>query len=564
MKNDQATLPVATSDREDESNHDFTSLLKRGKVVRDPVHKDIWITELEREIIDHWRFQRLKRIKQLGLTNFVFPGANHTRFEHSLGTLYLSQRIMDAINSNFKAGLSSYRFDAEDVFITRIVALIHDMAHLPFGHTLEDQGMLFGEETQWEDDERRDAVLSDIFPIITSHLRSAGIEERKIEDAKRYIEETIVAEETGEDAISAIDRPYYADVVGNTICADLLDYIERDAYYTGIELSYDSQLFSHFVVDEYRDNEPRVGIVVEEEPEEFKRSIVTDSLDLLKARYALAEKVHQNQSKVKFSTMIIRSVYAALRSDDVDIDKEELMKMGDDPLVEQLANISPEEEQYYVRAAKNIATKIIKREDYMSIFDMNAFDESGNQRIKSFIDQPDERDKFIRRLENAIDARPGAVLVYSPEKRTGKPAQVKMVRQSEMKMLEELIDEFDKFEYKQQEYTAIRDSYEKLWRFHVFLEESYWDDWDGDQREDIILKLERACQDYLEKDRINGIVELRRDFRDRRGDEVIAATEVGNVVREIQDETDVSPIDRELPQGFIEKVDEYLTVNDAG
>lgn len=561
MKDDQATLPTAGG--EDRNDPGFDSLLTRGKVVRDPVHKDIWITELEREIIDHWRFQRLKRIKQLGLTNFVFPGANHTRFEHSLGTLYLSQRIIGAINSNYESGLSNYQFDSEDVFITRIVALIHDMAHLPFGHTLEDQGKLFGEETQWEDSERREEILSDIFPIITRHMRSAGIDERMIENAKRYIKETIIAEEEGEKAIAKTERPYYADVVGNTICADLLDYIERDAYYTGIELSYDSQLFSHFVVDEYEPNQPRVGIVVEEDPEEFKRSIVTDSLDLLKARYALAEKVHQNQSKVKFSTMIIRAVYAALSSDDVDLEKQKLMKMGDDPLVEQLANVEPDDGQYYKQATKNIATKIIEREDYTSIFDMDALD--GNHRVESFIDYPDERDKFIRRLENAIDARPGAVLVYSPEKRTGKAAQVKMVRQSEMKMLEELIDEFDnKFEYKKQEYTAIRDSYEKLWRFHIFLEEGYWDNWDDAQQEDIKRKLELACQDYLEKDTIHGLVELRRHFRDVKGHDVIDATDVGDVVREIRGLDDGSPIDRNVSHGFIDMVDDYLTDDDAG
>lgn len=65
--------------------------------IRDPIFGFITINEWEREIIDHWAFQRLRRIKQLALTDMVYPGATHTRFEHSLGVMHIATQMFDSI-----------------------------------------------------------------------------------------------------------------------------------------------------------------------------------------------------------------------------------------------------------------------------------------------------------------------------------------------------------------------------------------------------------------------------------------------------------------------------------
>src|SRR3954453_13066844 len=70
---------------------------KQGKVVTDPVHGDIFLTPLELRIVDSPPFQRLRRVRQLGMTHLVYPGATHTRFSHSLGSLAMAQRLMDAV-----------------------------------------------------------------------------------------------------------------------------------------------------------------------------------------------------------------------------------------------------------------------------------------------------------------------------------------------------------------------------------------------------------------------------------------------------------------------------------
>jgi len=113
--------------------------------VRDPVYGFIKFNELEKEIIDHPVFQRLRRVKQLGLTEMVYPGAVHTRFEHSLGVMHLATKMYDVIVGDEenvrilqdrkmyeKTGLKRNRQ------LIRLAALLHDVGHPPFSHAAED------------------------------------------------------------------------------------------------------------------------------------------------------------------------------------------------------------------------------------------------------------------------------------------------------------------------------------------------------------------------------------------------------------------------------------------
>jgi HD superfamily phosphohydrolase len=110
--------------------------------IRCPIHGFIGLTELERDIVDHSAFQRLRRIKQLAWTDYIYPGASHTRFEHSLGVMHLASRLYEAVvkasgetlKEIFKytdAGL------ARDWQIVRLAALLHDVGHPPFSHAAE-------------------------------------------------------------------------------------------------------------------------------------------------------------------------------------------------------------------------------------------------------------------------------------------------------------------------------------------------------------------------------------------------------------------------------------------
>src|SRR4051794_40652074 len=76
------------------------SLLEPDKTNTDPIHDDIYLNRLERRVCDSPAFQRLRRIRQLGTAHLVYPGATHTRFQHSLGTLRVAQDLFDHVTDN--------------------------------------------------------------------------------------------------------------------------------------------------------------------------------------------------------------------------------------------------------------------------------------------------------------------------------------------------------------------------------------------------------------------------------------------------------------------------------
>src|SRR6266850_1542995 len=109
--------------------------------IRDAVHWDIEFDSDEISLINTREFQRLRRIKQLGAASLIYPCAVHTRFEHVLGVCHMSQRIIDAVNR-----ADPGRITAEDRKWIRSLALLHDIGHLPYGHTLEDERTILADE----------------------------------------------------------------------------------------------------------------------------------------------------------------------------------------------------------------------------------------------------------------------------------------------------------------------------------------------------------------------------------------------------------------------------------
>ena len=107
------------------------------------MHGFIAITDWERDIINMPAFQRLRRIRQLAWTDQVYPGAMHTRFEHSLGVMHVASRLFDAIVQRSSELLrSELTYTPEGLMrertLVRLTALLHDVGHAPFSHAAED------------------------------------------------------------------------------------------------------------------------------------------------------------------------------------------------------------------------------------------------------------------------------------------------------------------------------------------------------------------------------------------------------------------------------------------
>ena len=104
----------------------------KKKIVNDPVYGFISISdELIFDLIEHPWFQRLRRIKQLGLTDYVYPGACHTRFHHALGAMHLMSLAIDTLKSK------GHQITYEESLGAQIAILLHDIGHGPFSHALE-------------------------------------------------------------------------------------------------------------------------------------------------------------------------------------------------------------------------------------------------------------------------------------------------------------------------------------------------------------------------------------------------------------------------------------------
>ena len=258
-------------------------------VLRDPVHGDVYLSHEELRLVDTREFQRLRGIKQLGTANLVFPGAVHTRFEHSIGTLHVTGRIIDAINLN--AELDPRRclgVREEEARVIRAAALLHDVTHVPYGHNIEDQAGLA---------ERHDAPA-----------RYAAIFSKETE-LGRVLDELGMAEDVRsilsyEGDGGAAVPPYWSEILSDTICSDIVDYLLRDAYFTGLSLTIDQRLVSYFKVDRATGH-----LFIDVAKQDLLREdIVSELVRLLEARYYFSERVYYHHAKVAAGALVSRAV----------------------------------------------------------------------------------------------------------------------------------------------------------------------------------------------------------------------------------------------------------------
>ncbi len=265
---------------------------KRYSVIRDPVHGDVYLTHEELRILDTREMQRLRGIKQLGTAYLVFPGAVHTRFDHSIGCLHVAQRMIEAVNLSFELDSSAcVGMGEEEARVVRIAALVHDATHVPFGHSIEDQDGIFGRH----DSPHRFRELFGPSREIGRVLRELGV-----------LDDVLGVLEAG--GKSARIPPYWRQIVGGTIASDILDYLARDAYFTGLKLSVDPRVTSYFKIDRATQN-----LFIDCAKHDLLREdIVSEIVRMLEARYYFSERVYYHHAKVAAGALIARAVEAAL------------------------------------------------------------------------------------------------------------------------------------------------------------------------------------------------------------------------------------------------------------
>ncbi|MBD3397458.1 HD domain-containing protein [Candidatus Micrarchaeota archaeon] len=164
-------------------------------IIKDSIHGNLELSEFEGKVVDSPDFQRLRRIKQLGVTYLVYPGAMHTRFEHSLGTMHVASRICDRIG-----------VEGEEKEKVRLYALLHDIGHAAFSHESEKAlSRYFGDHEE-------------VGKKMMAEEELGGL----------------LLEKYSKSEIGKLGSGIEKVIVGGDVGADRMDYLLRDAYHIGV------------------------------------------------------------------------------------------------------------------------------------------------------------------------------------------------------------------------------------------------------------------------------------------------------------------------------------------
>ena len=181
--------------------------------IKDPVHGYVYITENEKKLIDSYPVQRMRRLRQLAGSEYVYPGANHTRFEHCLGVMYLAGRVAE--NHNLSRVVSD-----EETEMIRVSGLLHDVGHGPFSHVFE-QLLIKNLEKTHED--------------ITSWI----IEKSELGDNIGKM--GLNPQDVSKLAVGKLQKPgkaFWDQIISSAVDVDKQDFIVRDTYHTGAEYGF--------------------------------------------------------------------------------------------------------------------------------------------------------------------------------------------------------------------------------------------------------------------------------------------------------------------------------------
>jgi deoxynucleoside triphosphate triphosphohydrolase SAMHD1 len=210
--------------------------MNKNKVIFDVIHGFIEVDDITLSIIDTPEFQRLRNIKQLGVVHYVFPSANHTRFEHSLGVYYLAGELI----SNLKKNQPELEIKEKEIFLVKIAGLCHDLGHGPFSHLL-DTILECSNKNKFIIHERRSI-------LILEHIVNKYNIDLSEEDIK-FIGDLINPYDLDFSKIDK-NKHFLYEIVSNRrngIDVDKFDYLKRDTFYLGLSFSLDCSRIIKYV-----------------------------------------------------------------------------------------------------------------------------------------------------------------------------------------------------------------------------------------------------------------------------------------------------------------------------
>lgn len=319
--------------------------------ITDPIHKYIPITDLEKKLIDTEFFQRLRKIRQLAGAHLVYPSAQHTRFEHSIGAMHLAGLAAESLLNK------GYITCKEDVESLRIAALLHDIGHGPFSHLFEE---------------------------VLREKKSNKINHEII--GKRIIKETIIIdilEKYGYDgdyvcklSFGESQKMFYDEIIAGSLSVDIMDYLPRDSFFTGAEygkVDYHRLISSLEVL-----SNGHLGI---------DKSAINSLESMLISRYQMFKAVYFHKTVRAGEVMLLHSLISAdnqLNFSNFAI--EEYLDYTDDKTIDKICSLKEN------KFASDLALDYKKRNLFKCVYEKflqnkhNAFDkELAGKYIRDFL-----------------------------------------------------------------------------------------------------------------------------------------------------------------------------------
>lgn len=369
------------------------------KIVHDSIHGSIDIDGFYLQIMDRPEMQRLRCIKQLGLGNLVFPGANHTRFEHCVGVYHLSGRMSQTL------GLSD-----EDDAAVRTAGLLHDICHAPYSHSLEGileeitesnhmdlaRDLIFGRRSTHL--KRDEDLLGGTEPISTL-LEDNGVSAEEVCDLiSQPFSELGSLHADGDSYFSSKD--YLHQIIHGPVDSDQMDYLLRDSHYTGV--SYGNIDMDRLLSQMFIHNDKLV----------LRKGGIVAAEGLMVSRLLMHSSVYFHRTVRTVETMLVKAVEEAM---DEGADFSELYLMTDADLMSELASFGGK--------ASVLARDLIYRRLYKKSYVLyrNALTEddiSGLVRYAGLNGRRELEDQIARRAgldrsEVVVDIQPKSMLISS-------------------------------------------------------------------------------------------------------------------------------------------------------
>jgi hypothetical protein len=347
--------------------------------ITDPIHDFIRLNKTEHKIIDTPVFQRLRRIKQLSGAHLTYPGAQHTRFEHSLGVLHIAS--MAATSLHAKGIMSN-----DDIQNIRFAALLHDIGHGPFSHLFEEV-LQRKKQISHEEIGKQIILKSEIGDIITS----SGYNKKLIHNL----------------AVGQGKLQFMNEIVTGALSADMMDYLLRDGYFTGAE---------HAKIDHNR---------LTHSLDVYGKKLALDSSALVNfetmmiSRFQMFKAVYFHKTVRSGEVMLLEAM--SLADDELglsSLDMNEYVKLTDEVILEKL--ISLPEKNLELKAARKIATDYQDRKLFKCVFERSLSGKSLSKKRLDEIKQKIAKKSKINPNQIFIDTSTTSSIPLTPSKKESK------------------------------------------------------------------------------------------------------------------------------------------------